>query len=559
MTQETVSRKILVAVAWPYVNGVPHVGHFAGAMLPADIIARFHRLRGNDVLMVSGSDCFGTPITVEADRSNQTPKEVAEFYHPQWQARFERLKMSYDLYTSTLTENHQNVVQDFFLTLLKKGYIGRGKSQQYYSPAEKRFLPDRYVEGTCPHCGSTEARSDQCEKCGGMIGEGELLLPISKVTGAPAELRETEHYFLEYQKFQPFLEKYVEKHSPTWRKWIKSETQKWLNQGLRSRAISRDIDWGIPIPTSKMDPSDIINHVESKRLYVWFDAVIGYLSASIEWSNSIAKNDSAWETYWKNPAATHYYFMGKDNLVFHTLFWPAYLHGFDETLHLPDVPAINQYLTLEGEKFSKSRGVLADPSELADTYGLDALRFYLCTIMPETSDSDFSVAGIKDAVNGKLIAKIGNFINRTLTLASGLDFSSFTPSESIQSELKTTSNECAQHLEGAHIRRYIERLLQFAEFNNGYITQEAPWSLKKEGGEKFDIIKFKQVMGDCLYLTFGLLTFAAPVLVESVTTFNEMTGSAPLQWSVENDISIIEAVRSWSFYGKPTPLFSRIE
>jgi methionyl-tRNA synthetase len=546
---------ILIAVAWPYVNGVPHVGHFAGALLPADIVARYFRLRGHRVLMVSGSDCFGTPITVEADKCGKSPRDVANHYHPLWQARFERLRMSYDLYTTTLTENHKQVVQDIFVTLLNKGLIDKGSSRQYYSEVDNRFLPDRYVEGTCPKCGYTECRSDQCDRCGAVIPEGELLHPVSKISGGPAELRETEHYFLQYQKLQPFLEEYVESSSHGWRKWIRAETLKWLNEGLKPRAITRDLDWGIEIPVQSISADALIDKVNSKRLYVWFDAVIGYLSASIEWANG----SDDWTTFWKNGNATHYYFMGKDNLVFHTLFWPSYLHSYDEQLHLPDVPAINQYLTFEGEKFSKSRGVLADPSELADKYSLDGLRFYLATIMPETSDSDFTVAGIKDAVNGKLIAKIGNFINRSATLAAGQDFSAFSPSTNIVDALTLAHSDCQSLMKDVQIRRYTERLLTLAEFANSYITERAPWSLRKEGSDSYSPEKFKQVMGDCILLSLSLLTIGSPIFVDAIDRFRELSGIDINSWPDEIASHLTALTRSWKFDGKPTPLFSRIE
>ena len=546
---------IFVAVAWPYVNGVPHVGHFAGALLPADIVARYFRLRGNKVLMVSGSDCFGTPITVEADKSGKSPRDVANHYHPLWQARFERLRMSYDLYTTTLTENHKQVVQDVFVKLLSKGLIDKGSSRQYYSDVDNRFLPDRYVEGTCPKCGFSESRSDQCDRCSAVIPEGELLNPISKISGGPAELRETEHYFLQYQKLQSFLEDYIEKYSPKWRKWIRSETLKWLNEGLKPRAITRDLDWGIPIPVEHINSDLLIGNVDSKRLYVWFDAVIGYLSASIEW----AKGTNDWATFWKNKDATHYYFMGKDNLVFHTLFWPSYLHAYDEDLHLPDVPAINQYLTFEGEKFSKSRGVLADPSELADKYTLDGLRFYLATIMPETSDSDFTVSGIKDAINGKLIAKIGNFINRSATLASGLNFTAFSPSANIVETVALAHSECQTLIEDVQIKRYTERLLTLAEYSNGYITEQAPWSLRKKDSDLYAPEKFEQVMGDCIFLSLSLLTIAAPILVDAIDRFRELSGIHINTWPDEIVLHLTNLTRQWRFEGKPKPLFSRVE
>lgn len=549
-------RHILVAVAWPYVNGSIHVGHYAGCLLPADIVARFHRLRGNKVLMVSGSDCFGTPITVEADKCGVPARQLAESYHPKVVSLFEELKLSYDLYTHTMTDNHRKVVQDFFVKIYQKGVIVRGSTRQYFSPTENRFLPDRYVEGTCPKCGFDKSRSDQCDQCGSVIVEGELGHAVSRLSGEPVELRETEHYFFDYSKVQNFLEQYFEQYSPKWRKWIRAETNKWLNEGLRSRAITRDLDWGIPIPIETIPENERIDQIEHKRLYVWFDAVIGYFSASLEWAK---QNGTSWEDFWYDKNATHYYFMGKDNLVFHTLFWPAYLHLYDEKLHLPDIPAINQYLTIEGEKFSKSRGVTVDPAEIARTYGLDALRFYIASINPETSDSDFSSSAMRETVNGKLIAKIGNFINRALTLAKGLSFKAHDVSTPIRAEAQRASQECIDLLEQSSIRKYTERILALAEYANSYITEKEPWALRKEDGPKYDLQGFQTTMTDCLYLTLALVTVSTPLLIDTQTKFAQMVGLEVLAWPDELASTLDSLLESWNFDDKPLPLFQRLE
>jgi methionyl-tRNA synthetase len=551
---------ILVALAWPYVNGDIHIGHLAGYLLPADIVARFYRTRGNTVLMVSGSDCYGTPITVEADKKGVTPAELVETYHPKTSKLFADLRISYDLYTSTITENHTVTTQKFFLELFNRGYITRGITKQYYSTVENRFLPDRYVEGTCPRCGAQGARSDQCDNCGAVLSEGELLNPISKTSGTVAELRETEHYFLEYGKFQGFLEDYLEKYGSKWRTWIVAETKKWLLEGLKPRAITRDLDWGVPLPVSAIPLEHQIKDIESKRLYVWFDAVIGYLSASIEWAEQ-APQVRSWQDFWFNDNALHYYFMGKDNLVFHTLFWPAYLHGYNPQLHLPDIAAINQYLTFGGDKFSKSKGITADPRELADRFGLDSVRFYLATIMPESADADFNTNLFGEAVNGKLVAKIGNFINRTLTLARD---TIFTESSIIEQEVVNTVYESSlnliKYIENVQIRRYVEGLLILAEYANSYITEKQPWALKKANSPLYDEDKFQRVISSCMYLVVALGTFSSPLLLDGTDKLTLMLGLTDELNSWPDEITeYFKEILLKIKLGRIIPIFTRIE
>ena len=328
------------------------------------------------------------------------------------------LGISFDLYTKTDNPNHKKIVQDFFVKLLERGLIFKKETEQYYSPEEKRFLPDRYVEGKCPHCGFAEARSDQCENCGRVLSPGELQNPKNRTSGKPAALKPTEHYFFDWPKLQPFLEKYVAGREG-WRNWVLKETEGWLKTGLKPRAITRDLDWGVEIPIERIPKELRIDNYEHKRIYVWFEAVIGYFSASLEWAELQGKQ---WEDWWYDKDAIHAYFMGKDNLVFHTLFWPGQLHACDEKLHLPDLPVINQFLNLEGRKFSKSRGIIIDSKYFVETYGLDALRFYLTLIAPESADTDFTWADFVGKNNEILIGNLGNFVNRTLTLAQALEF-----------------------------------------------------------------------------------------------------------------------------------------
>ena len=336
------SERILVAVAWPYANGSIHLGHVAGTYLPADIFARYHRMVGNEVLMVSGSDAHGTPVSLEAQNRGVSPEDVYSEYQAEFLDDWQRLGISFDLFTSTHTDNHAAVAQDMFLKLQKNGYIYEDTMLQPYCETDARFLADRYVQGTCPHCGYDAARGDQCESCGRTLDPQDLIGMTCRLCGNPPVIRETRHFFLKLSAFEDRLKEWVQGQTH-WRPNVQNFTRGFLEGGLKDRAITRDIDWGVPVP---------LDGYEDKRIYVWFEAVIGYLSASKEWAQNRGEPDR-WEAFWK-PDARAYYFMGKDNITFHTLLWPAILMGYGG-LNLPyDVPA-NEYLNLEGLKLSTSR------------------------------------------------------------------------------------------------------------------------------------------------------------------------------------------------------------
>ena len=382
------SSNILVSVAWPYANSLIHVGNITGSYLPADIFARFHRLRGNKVLMVSGSDSHGTPVTVRADADGTSQLEVYTQFHKGFLELFQKLGLTYDLFTSTHTENHFKVSQSIFLALEKNGYLYTDRQQQWYSPSQKRFLPDRYIEGTCYICGYTSARGDQCDQCGNLLDATELIDPRSKIDGSTPELKKTEHYYLDYGKLQLDIVEFLRQREDYWRpNVVRQSLGQILADELHGRAITRDLDWGIPVP---------IEGWKDKRLYVWFEAVIGYLSASIEWSQ-ISDQPGAWHDWWYNSAARSYYFIGKDNIPFHAVFWPGQLIGagdwfskiFEERegspLVLPhDVPA-NEFMNLEGQKISGSRNWAVWGLDFLSRYDPDALRYYLTANMPESN------------------------------------------------------------------------------------------------------------------------------------------------------------------------------
>lgn len=537
-------------MAWPYVNGNIHFGHLAGYLIPADIFARFQRFIGNEVLMVSGSDCFGTPVTVEADKRQTTPAEIVAEYHPQHEALWKQLGLTFNLYTKTDNPIHKETVQDLFITLLEKGYLYKDSSDQYYSETEKRFLPDRYVEGTCPHCGDTEARSDQCDNCGRVLSQGELINPISKLTKTPVIMKTTEHYFFNWPKLEEFLEKYVSQKGSEWRSWVEAETKRWLQEGLKPRAITRDLDWGVEIPADRIPKDQLIEGYEHKRIYVWFEAVIGYLSAAIKFSRD-NNQPEYWESFWYNEQAKHYYFMGKDNLIFHTLFWPGQLHAYNEKLHLPDVLAVNQFLTLNNQAFSKSFGVTLDPKKILQDFDLDLIRFYLCLIMPENHDSDFTWTDFITKINNLLIANLGNFLFRTLSLAKETSFANSKIDKELLVIINKALTEGKMNLENCQFKRYAENILELSSVGNKYLTDMAPWKLKKTDPEQAE-----QVLSNAVAITIALATLLTPVTPQTATSLCNMLGITLSQWPEEKNI--IELLPTVSITN-PSPLFKKIE
>lgn len=495
-------KKIFIGVAWPYVNGDLHVGHVAGYLLPADLTARYYRLKNIPTLMVSGSDCFGTPITVEADKKGVSPREVVDEYHARNLKLFADLGISFDLYTKTDTNNHRKITQDFLLAFHKKGLLKVEEQKQYYSETLDRFLPDRYVEGKCPHCGFEGARSDQCDNCGQLLDQN-LVNPVAKVDKKPVSLKETKHLFIDWSKLQGNIEKFFGS-AVGWRPWIVAETKKWLDEGLRSRAVTRDLDWGVEIPE---EIAKDLPGAANKRIYVWFDAVIGYFSASVEWAIS---NNKKWEDFWKGDDLNHYYFMGKDNLVFHTIFWPGQLMTYDESLHLPDSPAINQYLNLEGKKFSKSRGVIVDTREFIDKFGADALRFYLTSIMPENADSNFAWDDFLKKNNTMLVGHIGNYIHRTLSIYRG-----FKLDKNISDEVKTKVDELFMKagvcIEESRFRDYVSLVEELASYANGVFDDYKPWVVKKTD-EKL----FTGNGADLIYMVLALVSLMKIITPEAI-------------------------------------------
>jgi len=486
-----VAEKILVAVAWPYANGPLHTGQIVSSQLPADIVARYHRARGDRVLMVSGSDQHGTPITVRAEQEGVAPREVASRYHEDFLETWRLLGISWDLYTTTSTENHARVTHDIFLRLLEKDYIFKDSMVLPYCLHDARFLPDRYVEGTCPHCAYDGARGDQCDNCGKTLDPQDLVEPRCKLCGDRPEIRETEHFFLRLSAFTERLREWVTPKEH-WRKHVLNFTLGLLNEGLRDRAITRDIDWGVSVP---------VPGFESKRIYVWFEAVIGYLSASKEWAR-LQGQPEAWRDFWEDPQCRAYYFLGKDNIPFHTIIWPAMLMGYDG-LNLPyDVPA-TQYLLVRGAKASTSRGLAIWANDFLSRYDADALRYHLAASMPENGDSDFTWTEFLRRNNDELVATWGNLVHRVLTFTHR-HFDEQVPdpgeldaaADSLLMRAEAALAETGEHISACHFRAGLGSALALAQEANRYLDEQAPWRT---------ISQDRQAAARSLYVVIGVI------------------------------------------------------
>jgi methionyl-tRNA synthetase len=485
------SENILVAIAWPYSNAEIHVGNITGSHLPGDIVARYHRLKGNHVLMVSGTDSHGTPVTIAADKEGKPVEEVYKKYHNGFLELFEGYGITYDLFTTTHTENHFKVTQAIFLALKENGFLYTDKSMQWYSPSTKRFLPDRYVEGTCYICGFEGARSDQCDNCGNVLEPDKLISPRSKEGGA-LELRETEHFYLDLSKLEPNVKEFLTQRQNYWRDTVIGESlRKIESEGLKPRPITRDLDWGVDIPVEGWTEA-------GKRIYVWFEAVIGYLSAAIEWSK-LAAQDEAWRDWWVNPGAKQFYFIGKDNIFFHAAWWPAELMGAgaqflkifaedEQPLTLPyDVPA-NQFMNLEGKKISGSRNWAVWGRDALTRYDPDAVRYYLTVNMPENKDSDWDWAEFVARNNNELVATWGNLANRVLSFCyknwdgcvPSVDVATLRDTDlSLLDVIENGFNIVGRELEAVRLRSAIGEAMKLATVVNQYLDVNAPWSAIK--------------------------------------------------------------------------------
>jgi methionyl-tRNA synthetase len=543
---ESPGEQILVAVAWPYASGPRHIGHVAGFGVPSDIFARYHRLRGNAVLMVSGTDEHGTPIMVAADREGVTPSELADRFNGVIRDDLRNLGLSYDLFTRTTTRNHYRVTQDLFRTLHEKGFIFERSMLGAFSAKTGHTLPDRYIEGTCPICGYPEARGDQCDNCGNQLDPADLKNPRSRVDGSAPVFRETGHFFLDLPAFRERLAEWIgsQRH---WRPNVRAFSLNLVDE-LKPRAITRDLDWGVPIPLPGFAERD------DKRIYVWFDAVIGYLSASVEWA-AVRGTPDAWRDWWQDPAARHFYFMGKDNIVFHSVIWPSMLMGYGAggeigagraPLELPDNIVSSEFLTMEGRKFSSSRGVVIHVNDFLSRYDPDPLRYFLTIAGPENQDTDFTWSEFVRRNNDELLATWGNLVNRTLVNAYR-NFGEVPPAgepteddRAVTAAVEEGFASVGGLVEAASFKAALGEAMTLATRVNQYLSEQAPWALVGTDRERAGT-----VLHVALRSVDSLKTMLAPFLPFSSQAVHELLGyggylAGPLEFRdvTEDDDSV---------------------
>ena len=524
------TENILVCTAWPYANGSLHLGHVAGCYLPADIFARYHRLIQNNVIMVSGSDAHGTPVTITAEAQGITPNEVSENYQKEFLNDWSNLGISYDLFTTTHTENHTKIVEEIFLKLYEKDLIYKDIMSQPFCNASScnQFLADRYVEGTCPLCKFNQARGDQCDNCGNTLDPKDLIdirCNRRKDCNESPEFRKTEHFFLRLSNFETELLEWV-KTKNHWKSNVKNFTIGFLEGGLIDRAITRDITWGIPIP---------LEGYEDKRIYVWFEAVIGYLSASIEWA-SRQDDPEIWKEFWDGSSKS-YYFMGKDNIPFHTVIWPAILLG-NENLNLPfDVPA-NEYVNMESKKISTSRNWVVNLKDYLEKYDPDPLRFALTSIMPETSDSNFSWEEYLRRNNDELVATFGNLVNRVFSMTHRyFDGIVQKPTRLNEEDIqlleftKSSMNNLSEELSNCKFRRGLEICMNLSQSLNKYLENQAPWKSFKENPEECATTLYYSInVINCLKTMFNPFMPFSTEKLNSLLGFDETINTLGWVW-----------------------------
>jgi methionyl-tRNA synthetase len=533
---------ILTAVAWPYANGPRHIGHVAGFGVPSDVFSRYHRMAGNNVLMVSGTDEHGTPIQVQAEREGVSPRELADRNSLVIAKDLQQLGLSYDLFTRTTTTNHYEVTQALFLGLLDNGYIFARTELGAISPSTGRTLPDRYIEGTCPICGYPNARGDQCDNCGNQLDPADLINPRSKINGETPKFVDTEQFFLDLPAFADVISQWLRGQSH-WRPNVQKFALNLLDD-LKPRAITRDLDWGIPVPLEGWrDRGD-------KRIYVWFDAVIGYLSASIEWA-ARSGDPEAWRAWWQEENARAYYFMGKDNIVFHAEIWPAMLFGYSGisdrapngakpgqlgALNRPFDVVSSEFLTMEGKKFSSSRNVVIYVGDMLSRYDADALRYYLTSAGPENQDTDFTWAEFVRRNNDELVAGWGNLVNRTISMTAK-NLGAIPAAGQLTDADRTllTSSSAAFATVGALIEKNRQKaalgeVMKLVGEANKYLSDTAPWKLKNENPERM-----ASVLHTTLQVVDDVKTLITPFLPTSSQKVHQALGGTG-SWAAMPDL-----------------------
>ncbi len=520
-------KRILVSSALPYANGPIHIGHLAGAYIPADLYVRYQRLKGRDIVYICGSDEFGVAIVMRAIGEGVTPRDIVDRYHPLIKSSFAEIGMSFDHYGRTSNPMHEETSQDFFRRLSERGHFVLKTDEQLFDPEAGVFLADRFVQGICPICNAEGAYGDQCESCGSSLSPAEILNPRSTLTDAAPILRETTHWYLPLGRWQPRLEEYIASH-PEWKTNVRGQIGAWFTDGLRDRAITRDVPWGVPVPTEIAEAAGV--DAEGKVIYVWFDAPIGYISATREWARKIGDPDR-WERYWKDPETMLLHFIGKDNIVFHTLMFPAMLMGYGDYVVPENVPA-NEFLTIEGKKLSTSRGWAVWLHEYLEVFPPDLLRYALAATLPETKDADFSWKEFQLRVNSELADILGNFIHRAITFATR-EFDGRVPPlvEPDARDLETLEYlrkfpaRIGRSYERFRLREAVAETINLARLGNKYFNDAEPWKTLKTD---------RRACGNTVHVSLQICA-ALRVLVEPVLPFT----SAKLQAMLH-----VEGVRS---------------
>ncbi|NLZ56938.1 MAG: methionine--tRNA ligase [Corynebacterium sp.] len=541
------TKNVLVSVAWPYANGPRHIGHVAGFVVPSDVFARFQRMSGNNVLMVSGTDEHGTPLLVQADKEGVTVQELADKYNRQIVEDLTGLGLSYDLFTRTTTSNHYAVVQELFRGLYDNGYMIKETTPGAISPSTGRTLPDRYIEGTCPICQADGARGDQCDNCGNQLDPADLINPVSKINGETPDFVETEHFLLDLPALAESLTEWL-KGREDWRPNVLKFSLNLLDD-IRPRAMTRDIDWGIPIPVEGWQDNN------AKKLYVWFDAVVGYLSASIEWAYRTG-NPEAWRTFWNDPETASFYFMGKDNITFHSQIWPAELLGYAGKgsrggeigdlgeLNLPTEVVSSEFLTMSGSKFSSSKGVVIYVKDFLKEFGPDALRYFIAVAGPENNDTDFTWDEFVRRVNNELANGWGNLVNRTVSMAHKNFGEVPVPGSLTESDKRIltlaeeTFESAAANLELSKFKNAITEIMHVVGEANAYIAEQEPWKLAKDETQRE---RLATVLWTALQVVSDCNTMLTPYLPHTAQKVHETLGregiwaASPQIVEVEND------------------------
>lgn len=540
------SKRTLVTSALPYANGPIHLGHLAGAYLPADLYVRYKRLTGEDIIHICGSDEHGVPITIAAEKEGVSPQDIVDRFHSQNKQVFEDFGISFDYYGRTSAPVHHKTSQEFFLKLFEDGVFVKKKEEQLYDPKAEMFLPDRYVKGTCPNCGYEEAYGDQCENCGTSLSPMELIDPVSAITGDVPETRETEHWYLPLGDFQEKLEKWIETRE-NWKPNVTGQVKSWLNDGLADRAVTRDLSWGVPVP---------LDEAEGKVLYVWFDAPIGYISATKEWAEQQGDPD-LWKTYWQDEETDLIHFIGKDNIVFHCIMFPAMLMAHGDYVLPKNVPA-NEFLNLESKKLSTSRGWAVWLNEYLEDFEPDLLRYVLGTILPETKDSDFSWEDFQNKVNSELADILGNFVYRTTSFTEKyydsqvpeLQDPSDADREALE-QIEVQKKKISEAYERFRLREAIAETMKLARIGNKYFTDQEPWKSRKENPEKCG-----NTLYVCLQITAALSILFDPILPNKMAELrDELNFTEEPDWDSLDD-SILSGGSSIK---KGAILFEKIE